>query len=60
MAFLRLTRAGRYNEDLTVNTEEISEFYEDRHLTYSDYILVMKNGIKYCINYDSYRKLLSL
>ena len=59
MAFLKLERSGRYNEDLIVNTDEVSTFYEDRYTTYISYIVVMKNGEKLSITYDSYKKLLA-
>lgn len=59
MAFIKLERSSRYNENIIVNTDEVSTFYEDRYSSYTDYIVVMKNGEKHNITYESYKKLLN-
>ena len=55
MAFLKLKMAGRWNDSVTVNTEDISSFYEDRGASYTDYYVVMRNGNRFRINYESYK-----
>ena len=58
MALLRLK--GRRGDDIIVNSDEISSIHEEGGFSYRDYVLILKNGTRYLLNYDSYSKIFNL
>lgn len=56
MALVKLTCSNR--SEVAINTDDISSLYEDRGFSYCDYIVKLKNGDAYSLDYESYNKLL--
>ena len=57
--FIRLRTQSRYGE-IMVNIDEISSCHIEGGYSYTDYILILRNGTRYNLNADSYNKVKNL
>ena len=57
--FIILHTQGRCGE-IMVNVDEISSCHIEGGFSYTDYILILKNGTRYCLDSASYNKVLNL
>ena len=57
--FISLRTQSRYGE-IMVNIDEISSCHIEGGYSYTDYILILKNGTRYNVNTDSYHKVTNL
>ena len=57
--FISLRTQSRYGE-IMVNIDEISSCHIEGGYSYTDYILILKNGTRYNLNTDSYHKVTNL
>ena len=57
--FISLRTSGRGGETL-VNVDEISSCHIEGGFSYTDYILILKNGTRYNLNAESYNKVTNL
>lgn len=57
MALVKLTCSNR--SEVAINTDDISSLYVDRGYSYVDYVVKMKTGDAYSLDYESYNKLLN-
>ena len=57
--FIRLCTQCRRGE-IMVNVDEISSCHIEGGFSYTDYILILKNGTKYYLNAESYNKVTNL
>lgn len=58
MAFVKLTCGNR--SEIAINMDDISSIFENRGFSYCDYIVKLKNGDAYSLDYESYNKLLDM
>lgn len=58
--FISLRTQGRYGDTIMVNVDEISSCHIEGGFSYTDYILVLKNGTRYNLNAESYNKVTNL
>lgn len=56
MALVKLICSNR--REVAINTDEISSLYEDRGFSYCDYVVKMKNGDAFSLDYASYQRLM--
>ena len=57
--FISLRTQNRSGE-IIVNVDEISSCHIESGYSYTDYILILKNGTRYNLNTDSYNKITNL
>lgn len=57
--FIRLCTQGSCSE-IMVNVDEISSCHIEGGFSYTDYILILKNGTRYNLNAESYNKVTNL
>lgn len=57
--FISLRTQGRFGE-IIVNVDEISSCHIEGGFSYTDYILILKNGTRYNLNSESYNKVINL
>ena len=57
--FISLRTQNR-NGEIIVNVDEISSCHIEGGYSYTDYILILKNGTRYNLNTDSYNKITNL
>ena len=57
--FIRLYTKDRCGE-IMVNVDEISSCHIEGGFSYTDYILILKNGTRYKLNVESYNKVTNL
>lgn len=57
--FISLRTQNRRGE-IIVNVDEISSCHIEGGYSYTDYILILKNGTRYNLNTDSYNKVTAL
>ena len=57
--FIRLYTQGGHCE-IMVNVDEISSCHIEGGFSYTDYILILKNGTRYNLNAESYNKVTNL
>lgn len=57
--FISLRTQSRYGE-IMVNIDEISSCHIEGGYSYTDYILILRNGTRYNLNADSYNKVKNL
>lgn len=57
--FISLQTQGRHSE-IMVNVDEISSCYIEGGFSYTDYMLILKNGTRYNLNAESYNKVMNL
>lgn len=57
MALVKLKCSNR--DEVVINTDDISNIYVDRGFSYVDYVVKMKTGDAFSLDYESYNKLLN-
>ena len=57
--FISLCTQGRRG-DIIVSVDEISSCHVEGGFSYTDYILILKNGTRYNLNAESYNKVINL
>ena len=57
--FISLRTQGRCGE-IIVNVDEISSCHIEGGFSYTDYILILKNGTRYNLNAESHNKVMNL
>lgn len=57
--FISLRTQSRYGE-IMVNIDEISSCHIEGGYSYTDYILILRNGTRYNLSADSYNKVKNL
>ena len=57
--FISLSTQSRYGE-IMVNVDEISSCHIEGGYSYTDYILILRNGTRYNLSADSYNKVKNL
>ena len=57
--FISLRTRSRYGE-IMVNIDEISSCHIEGGYSYTDYILILRNGTRYNLSADSYNKVKNL
>lgn len=58
--FMRLYTDGRYRSEIMVNVDEISSCHVEGRFSYTAHILILKCGTRYCLDRESYRKVMEL
>lgn len=56
MALIKLICSNR--REVAINTDEISSLYGDRGFSYCDYVVKLKNGDAFSLDYASYQRLM--
>lgn len=56
MALVKLICSNR--NEVAINTDEISSLYEDRGFSYCEYVVKLKNGDAFSLDYASYQRLM--
>lgn len=57
MALLKLKLGGWRGGEVVINTDDISSMHIDAGYSYTDYLVIMKEGTTYAVDPDSYNKI---